>query len=447
MISDIFSPEVLTIILFGGLLAGILMGYPISFVMLGISLIVGILGAGPTFFPMMVMRTFGTMTEYILAAIPLFVFMGIMIEYSGTAEKLFSALHIWLGPLRGALLITTLLIGTILATCTGIVGASVTIMGILALPAMLKRGYDKTMSTGSICASGTLGILIPPSIMLVIYGPMAGISVVQLFAGAFIPGLILSGLYISYVVVRCLFNPALGPPLPPEERRVSMKKKLSLALTAIAPPFFLMLSVLGTIFFGIAAVTEAAAAGCLASLILAFAYGNLNWKTVKAAAYRTLTVSSMIMLITFAAFVFTGSFMMIGGKQVVTNALLGLPLPPWGMLVIMLSAYFVAGIFMDWIGIIPILVPLFTPVVQKLGFDPIWFGILCCVCMQTSFLTPPMALTLFYMKGVAPPEIDFMKHIVRGVIPFIILQCVGLALISIFPRLVLWLPTLLIKQW
>jgi len=445
VISEISTPEILTIFMLGGLVAGIMLGFPIAFVMLGISLIVGVLGAGPAFFPMMVLRTYGTMTEYILAAIPLFVFMGIMMEYSGTAERLFSAVHLWLGPLRGSLLITTIVICTVLATCTGIVGASVTVMGIFALPAMLKRGYDKALSTASICSAGTLGILIPPSIMLVIYGPMAGISVVQLFAGAFIPGLILAALYITYIFVRCLFNPKLGPPLPPEERNVLLKKKLYLGITSILPPIFIIFSVLGTILFGRAAVTEAAAAGAFASIILTAAYRNLNWQILKDAAYRTLTVSSMIMVITFAAFVFTGAFMMIGGKQVVTDTLLALPLPSWGMLIIMLFAYFVMGIFMDWIGIIPILVPLFTPIVMKLGLNPLWFGILACVCMQTSFLTPPMAISLFYMKGIAPPEIDFMKHIVRGVIPFIGLQLIGLALITIFPQLVLWLPEVLIR--
>ncbi len=431
--------------LFGGLVGGILIGFPIAFVMLGISVIVGLLGVGSPFFPMMVSRTYGTMTEYILAAIPLFVFMGLMIEYTGIAEKLFSVIQIWLGRLPGSLLLTTILICTILATCVGIVGASVTTMGIIALPAMLKRGYDKALSTGAICAGGTLGILIPPSIMLVIYGPMAGISVVQLMAGAFIPGFILAGLYMIYVFVRCILNPELGPPLPSDERKISLKTKLYLALKSFIPPTFIVLSVLGTIFFGIAAVTEAAAAGAFASVILAACYGKLNWQNLKRAAYQTLIVSSMIMVITFAAFVFTGTFMMIGGKKVITDLFLGLPVPSWGMLAIMLFIYFICGFLMDWIGIIPILVPLFTPIVMKLGFDPLWFGILCCVCMQTSFLTPPMAISLFYMKGVAPQEVDFMRHIVRGAIPFVILQLVGLILIAIFPSLVTWLPRILIK--
>jgi len=439
------SPEILTIIMFGGLLVGILAGFHIAFVMLGIALIVGVAGAGEGFFPMMVLRTYGAMTEYILAAIPLFVFMGVMLQYSGAAERLFSAVQLWLGPLRGGLTITTVLICTIMAACTGIVGASVTVMGLFALPAMLKRNYDKALSTGAICAAGTLGILIPPSIMLVIYGPMANISIVQLFAAAIIPGLILAGLYIVYIGLRCFFNPKLGPPLPLEERRVPLKRKLSLGLTSLFPPIFLILAVLGTIFFGIAAVTEAAAAGAFASMILAASYGKLNRQTLTAATYRTLTLTAMIMLITVAAFTFTGSFMMIGGREVIRNLLLEVQLPPLGILGIMLFAFFVLGIFVDWIGIIPILVPLFTPMAIELGFNPLWFSILCCVCMQTSFLTPPMAIALFYMKGVAPKEIEFMPHIVGGVIPFIGLQLVGLALIAIFPQLVLWLPSLLIK--
>jgi len=434
------SPEFMTLIMFLGLVIGIMAGFPIAFVMLGISLIVGLIGVGPIFFHMMLLRTFNTMNHYVLAAIPLFVFMGVMLEYSGITNKLFETVLIWIGRIPGSLYLTTVILGTILATCTGIVGASVSIMGILVLPEMLKRGYDKGMSTGTICASGTLGILIPPSIMLVVYGPMAGVSVVQLFAGAFFPGLILSSLFITYILIRCLLNPSLGPPLTKEELNVPLKKKLMMLATTLLPPIFIIMSVLGTIFFGIAAITEAASAGALASILLTAAYGKLSLKTLKDSATKTLSLTAMIMFITFAAFVFTGTFMMVGGKDVVTGLLLGLPLPSWGMLLIMMFAYFFLGFFMDWIGIIPILVPLFAPIVSSLGFDLLWFSILACVCMQTSFLTPPMAISLFYIKGVSPPEIDFMQHIVKGVIPFIILQLIGLLLITMFPQIVLWLP-------
>ena len=442
---NFFTPEILTFLLFLGLIIGIALGYPIAFVMIGVSLIVGFIGVGPSIFQMMLLRTFGTMNEYILAAIPLFVFMGIMMEYSGIAERLFSSIQQMLGWLPGSLFITTIIIGTALATCTGIVGASVTIMGILILPSMLSNKYDKALSTGSICASGTLGILIPPSIMLVIYGPMAGISVVKLFAGAFIPGAILSLLFISYVIIRSYINPKLGPPIKLKKKKVSFKNKVLLFTTSILPPFLITASVLGSIFFGIAAVTEAAAVGSLASILLAAAYGKLSIEVLKKASYDTLTVSSMIMFITFAAFIFTGAFMLIGGKKVVTDLLLGLPLSKWGMITVMLAAYFIMGIFMEWVGIIPILVPLFTPIVLKLNIDPLWFGIITCVCMQTSFLTPPLAPSLFYIKGVAPSNVDFMRHIVKGVIPFIVLQLIGLTIIIIFPELVLWLPRILAK--
>lgn len=445
MLELIQTPEALTLLMFIGLIIGVSAGFPIAFVMLGVSIIVGLIGVGPIIFHMMLLRTFESMNNYVLAAIPLFVFMGIMLEYSGISERLFETVLMWLGRLPGALLITTIVLGTVLATCTGIVGASVSIMGILALPEMLRRKYDKGMSTGAICASGTLGILIPPSIMLVVYGPMAGVSVVQLFAGAFVPGFILSGLFLVYVLFRCIVNPELGPPLDKAEMNVPMKKKVMMLITTFLPPVLIVLSVLGSIFFGIAAITEAAAAGALASIILTASYGRLNMKTLKESALKTLTLSSMIMFITFAAFVFTGTFMMVGGKRVITDLLLGLPLPRWGMLAMMMFAYFFLGFFMDWIGIIPILVPLFAPVVQELGFNVLWFSILACVCMQTSFLTPPMAISLFYMKGVSPPEIDFMQHIVKGVIPFIVLQVIGLVLIIVFPNLVLWLPSMLVK--
>jgi tripartite ATP-independent transporter DctM subunit len=443
MTSIIFSPEILTLIMLVGLVVGIFWGFPIGFVMLGIALIVGLLGAGPTIFDMMVLRTYGTMTEYILAAIPLFIFMGVMLELSGSAERLFSGVQICLGPLRGSLIHTVIIICTIMAMCTGIVGSTVTVMGIFALPAMLKRGYDTALSCGSICAGGTLGILIPPSIMLVLYAPMAGISVIHLLAGAFIPGFILAALFIAYVTLRCALNPELGPPLPLAERSMPLGQKISMVLTSLVPPIFLILACLGSIFFGIASVTEAAAAGAVASLVLTAFYGKMNWATLKMAAYRTLKVTAMIQLITFSAFVFTGSFMMIGGKDITTKFLLGLPVSKEAMLFLMLFAYFFLGFFMEWIGIIPILVPLFTPVVKALGFDPIWFGICACVTMQTSFLTPPMAPSLFYMKAVAPPEVDFVLHIIRGVIPFIVLQLIGLFIIVIFPGFVTWLPNYL----
>jgi len=431
--------------LFVGLVTGLLLGFPVPFVMLGTSMIVGFLGVGSGFFPMMILRVFDTMQNYILIAIVLFVFMGIMLEHSGAAERLFTSLHVLLGGLRGGLALAVVAVCTVMAAATGIMGAPVIIMGLFALPEMVKRGYDKALSSGTICAGGTLGILIPPSIMLIVYGPMAGISVGKLFMGAIIPGLVLSSLYTVYILVRCFINPELGPALPPEQRAMPFGQKVMMIITSLLPTFFLILAVLGTIFFGIAAPTEAAAVGAFASVLLALAYGRLDWETLKKAVYRTLVVSSMILLIVAAAFVFTGTFMLIGGGDLVKEWLLGLPVGRWGVLTIMALAFFVFGLFMEWVGIVPILVPIFTPVIAVLGFNPLWAAILFCVAMQTSFLTPPMAPALFYIKGVAPQELDFGRHIVRGAIPFIILQLIGVALIALFPQLVLWLPGIMIR--
>jgi tripartite ATP-independent transporter DctM subunit len=441
----ISSPELLLILLFGGLVLGLASGYPVPFVMFGTSLIVGFLGAGPGFFPMMILRIFETMQNYILVAIVLFVFMGIMLERSGAAERLFSSIHIMLGGLRGGLALAVVAVCTIMAAATGIMGAPVIIMGLFALPEMLKRGYDPALSTGTICAGGTLGILIPPSIMLVVYGPMAGLSVGKLFMGAVIPGFILSCLFVIYIMIVCFLRPDLGPALPPEQRAMSGARKLFMVATSLLPTLFLIIAVLGTIFFGVAAPTEAAAVGALASVLLALGYRKLTWKTFAQAVYQTLTVSSMILLIVAAAFVFTGTFMLIGGGDLVKDLLLGLPIGRVGILCIMAFAFFLFGLFMEWVGIVPILVPIFAPVIAALGFDPLWTAILFCVTMQTSFLTPPMAPALFYIKGVAPLGVDFGRHIVRGALPFIGLQLVGVTLIALFPQLAIWLPTLMIK--
>lgn len=439
------SPAVLLLILFAGLIAGLAAGYPVAFVMLGISFVVGFLGIGPGFFHMMVLRVFETMQNYILAAIILFVYMGIMLERSGAAEKLFSSIHLVLGGLKGGLALAVVVACTIMAAATGIMGAPVIIMGLFALPQMLSKGYDPALSCGTICAGGTLGILIPPSIMLIVYGPMAGVSVGKLFMAAIVPGLLLSVLYGLYILMRCRLRPELGPPLPPEQRCMPMKQKLWTIATSMLPTLLLILAVLGTIFFGVAAPTEAAAVGAFVSVILAACYGKLNARNLKESFYQTMVISSMILLIVAAAFVFTGTFMLVGGGELVKEGLLGLPLGRWGILAIMMAAFFLFGLFMEWVGIVPILVPIFTPVLAELQFDPLWAAILFCVAMQTSFLTPPMAPALFYIKGVAPKEIDFGRHIVRGTIPFVVLQLIGLLILTIFPQLVLWLPELMIR--
>jgi tripartite ATP-independent transporter DctM subunit len=254
---------------------------------------------------------------------------------------------------------------------------------------------------------------------------------------------LLAGLYVAYIVLVCLFRPEKGPALPPEQRKQGTAKKLWLVLTSMLPTLILIFTVLGTIFFGVAAPTEAAAIGALASIILALCYGNLDLETLKEAFFQTGTISSMILLIVAAAFVFTGTFMLVGGGFVLKEALFNLPLGPWGIFAIMIASFFVFGLFMEWVGIVPILVPIFTPIIDQLGFDPLWAAMIFCVAMQTSFLTPPMAPALFYLKGVAPTRINFARHIVQGALPFIAIQLIGLTLLGLFPALVLWLPSLM----
>ncbi len=434
------GPEILLALLFGSLLAGLAAGYPVPFVMLGSSMLAGLLAVGPVFFHMMVLRVFETMSSYTLIAIVLFVFMGIMLEKSGAAERLFTSLHILLGWVRGGLALAVVAACTVMAAATGIMGASVIIMGLVALPRMLERGYDPALSSGTICAGGTLGILLPPSIMLIVYGPMAGVSVGKLFLAAVGPGLLLALLYALYILLLSRLRPEKCPVASRGERNLPMPRKIGMVAASLLPTLLLVLAVLGSIFLGVASPTEAAAVGAFFSVVLTWAYGNLSLSALREAFERTTRVSSMVLLLVAAAFVFTGAFMMIGGGTLIKQALLDLPLGTSGVVLFMTLAFFLFGLFMEWVGIVPILVPIFTPVVDQLGVDPLWAAMLFCVAMQTSFLTPPMAPALFYLKGVAPPGVRFGEHITKGVIPFIGIQLLGVALIALFPQLVLWLP-------
>ncbi len=414
------SPEVITFLMFATLLIGILLGYQTAFVLGGLSALFGLTFIGPDIFGFFILRLLGLMKNYVLLAVPVFLFMGAFMEKSGVAERLYSAMYLWLGGLRGGLGIATVVICVIFAAATGVVGASEVTIGLLALPAMLKREFDKPLACGTICAGGTLGILIPPSILIVMYGPTAGLSVGKLFMGAFIPGILLGALYMVYIGVRCYFRPEDGPPMPLEERMVPTSEKIRLLLTSIVPPIFLILAVLGTIFFGIASVTEASAMGALASIILAAIYGQLNFYVVKEACLRTLQITSMILLIAVGASFFTSTFVTLGGGDVVNSFVLGLPFGKWGILFAMMAVLIVLGMFIDWIGIVFIVVPLFTPIAEHLGFDPIWFALLVMINLQISFLTPPFAYSIFYLKGIAPPDVK-TSQIYRGVLPFVAL--------------------------
>lgn len=426
------------------LFVGIFFGYPTAFVLAGLSMIFGLIFIGPEVFGFFIVRLEGVMKNYTLLAAPLFLFMGVFMEQSGVAERLFSSLHLWWGGIRGGLGISTIAICALFAAATGIVGASEVTIGLMALPAMLARKYNKSLACGSICAGGTLGILIPPSIMIVIYGPMANISVGKLFMGAVFPGILLAILYIVYITIRCYFRLQDGPPMHRDERMVPIQKKIFLLVTSILPPFVLIFAVLGSIFFGIAAVTEAAAVGAIASIVLSVLYRRLTFKLVKEACIQTLQITSMILLIAVGASFFSTVFVALGGDEVISNLFLNLPFGKWGILFSIMFLLVILGMFIDWIGIVFIIVPLITPIGQSLGFDPLWFAILVMVNLQISFLTPPFAYSIFYLKGITPPEIT-TKDIYRGVFPFVGLQIIGLGLCIIFPKLITFLPSLMIK--
>jgi tripartite ATP-independent transporter DctM subunit len=436
------SPELTTILMLLSLFV-LVAGFPLAFGIGTMGLLFGYITTGKAYLYMMPQRVInGTLSEYILAAVPLFIFMGAMMQTSGVADKAFFILRRWMAGLRGGLAAATVTLAMIFAACTGVVGASETAIGLLAIPSMLKAKYDKGMASGVVCAGGTLGILIPPSIMLILYAPMAGVSVTQMYAGAIVPGILLGFSYIAYVLLRAGLNPKMGPPLAPEERLPFFSRRsLVEGFQYLIPPVFLIFTVLGSIFFGVASPTEAGAVGSVGAVGLALAYRNLTWKSFKENCYLTMRITAMIIFIAIGSNLFTGAFLSAGCGQVITDFLLGLGFGAWGVFMVILIIIFVLGCFIDWIGILLITVPIFVPIMMKLGFDNLWVGLVVCVSLQISFLTPPFAYSIFYLKGIAP-EIP-LPDIYRGIVPFVIIQIIVTVLCISVPDLVLWLPRIL----
>jgi len=442
------SPEAVAIWMFVTLAFVIFLGHPLAFSLGGVAVLFGLLGWGGSpeiVFSLFTNKTYGVMEEYVLVAVPLFIFMAQMLDVSGIAEKLFHTMHVLWGPVRGGLAIAVLMVCTVFAASTGVVGATEVAIGLLAAPNLLKRGYHIPLTAGAICAGGTLGILIPPSIMLVVYGGLTNISVGKLFAAAMLPGLTLSTLYIIYVAIRCGISPELGPPLPAEERMYSVKQKLYMIVTSLLPPMFLIGMVLGSIIAGVATTTEAAGLGAIGAVILAIAFRKFTWPAVLDACTATLKITSMVLILFLGGNAFQSIFMGLGGGDAVSSLLLGLQVNPYVILFIMMGIVFFLGMFLDWLGILLIVIPVFGPVVQELGFDPLYFGTLICINLQMAFLTPPFGYSLFYLKGIAPPEMT-TGLIYRGVVPFICLQWVGLFLCIVYPPLVMYLPTALFGE-
>jgi tripartite ATP-independent transporter DctM subunit len=427
------------------LLIGLGLGHPLAFTLGGLAVIFGYFGWGPECFGMFIDRIYmSTMNSYILVAVPLFVLMANFLDRSGVMEGLFVSVRYLLGPVRGGIGMTVILVATIFAACTGIVGASVVTIALLATPPLLEYGYKKELIAGSICAGGTLGILIPPSIMLVLMGSYAGVPVGQLFMGALIPGALLSGLYIIYIAVVCFIKPEWGPALTAEERAgVSTKKVIIDCLKNLFPPALLIASVLGAIFAGVATPTEAAGMGAFVALLMMIAYGRFSFKIIKDSVIATSTVTSMVLFIVVGATCFTGVFIGLGGDELVEVAILGVG-SKWGSFALMMLIVLFLGMFIDWIGITMICLPLFVPIARDLGFNELWFVMMIAMNLQMSFLTPPLGYAFFYFKGAggATSQIE-MIEIYRGMIPFILIMLSALALCILFPQTVLYLPEMM----
>jgi tripartite ATP-independent transporter DctM subunit len=432
------SGEMLGLILLGALLAGIFAGFPIAFTLIILSVVFGYIGFGDTVFYLMVFQTIGLMKEETLAAVPLFIFMGHVLEQSGLMERLFKAFQLILAPVRGSLYLGVLLTATLFATATGIIGASVTVMGLMAAPAMMKARYDPKLSAGCITAGGTLGILIPPSVMLVVMGPVVGVSIIKLFAAAIIPGLILAALYIAYTMIRSQLNPALGPPLPRDQWAKSVGQMVREFAAGIVPMAAIMFAALGSIIFGLATPTEAAAMGATGALLLTLAYRKFTWRRLREACLKTLETSSLVLFLAVASNIYGAVFTRLGTSTLIADALLSLPLPPSLMLIALLFVIFLLGWPLEWPAIVFIFLPIFLPVVEALKLDLVWFCTLVAVCLQTAFLSPPVAMAAYYLKAVAPKW--ELSQIYRGMFDFMLLQLVGLTVVFIWPETALWLP-------
>ncbi len=437
--------EILAVVFLLAIFVGVLTGYHVALVLIGIGAVVGLFIVGPKMVYIMYFRISDMILNYNMVAIPLFTFMGVMLSRSDIADRLYHALHLLLGRLRGGLALSTIILGTIIAAGLGVVQASVSMLTIVSLGPMVRRGYSKELASGAICAGGTLGILIPPSIMLVVLGMSAGVSIGRLFFGAFIPGFVLSGLYLSYIVVRSWLQPQIAPAAPAEERQVSFARKMALLFFSIIPPVAIMVSVLGTIFFGIATVYEAAGVGAAASILITVVYRKFSWNLLNYALRETLRVTGFVMLITACANAAVGVFIYFGGKEAIENLVLAIPLGAWGAFAAIMLVTFILGMFMDWISIILIIVSILVPIAPMLGFNPVWFALMLCVNLQMSFMTPPLAQSIFVCQGSADPELGVTNiDIIKGVIPFILLIMVGLGLFVAFPQLMLWLPSKMI---
>jgi tripartite ATP-independent transporter DctM subunit len=428
--------ETITILIVVVMILLMLLGVPLAWITMLLAVGCTVLWLGPNGLPLVASRVYGFVSEYVFVAVPLFVLMACILERSGVAQDLYRAMHIFAGGLPGGLAVQTTLVAVVMAAMTGIIGGEIVLLGLIALPQMLRLNYDPQLAIGTICAGGSLGTMIPPSVVLILYGLTANVSISDLFLAGITPGLLLCGLYIAYIVLRCWLNPALGPPAPAEDLNMPWQEKLAL-LKGLALPVMIIVWVLGSIYSGIASVTESAAVGACGAIASAAIRRELNWPMLRGALIQTMTTVGILLWLAFGANALIGIYNIMGGTTYLRGLITGLPLEPLGIIVVMMLILVVLGMFMDWIGILLLTMPIFVPVAKDLGFDPVWFGILFCMNMQASYLTPPFGPAAFYLKSVAPPEID-IQTIFKGVLPFVGLQLIGLFLILFFPEIALW---------
>ncbi|MFW6028157.1 MAG: TRAP transporter large permease [bacterium] len=435
---DIATTSLLIVI---GLSVLLVIGVPMAFATGAVAAVTALAAFGPTGLTLLASRTYTLVSEFVLVAVPMFILMASILERSGVARDLFRAMHLLAGGLRGGLGLQTLGVAVVMAAMTGIIGGEIVLLGVLALPQMLRLGYDRRLAIGVVCAGGSLGTMIPPSIVLIIYGLTANVAIGELFIATVMPGLLLAGLYAAYVLVRCHIDPSLGPPAPLSQRQLTFAEKISLA-KGLVLPILVVAWVLGTIYAGIASVSEAAGMGVAGAIASAVVRRELSWIMVRDALYRTMSTCGLLIWLTIGANALIGVYNLLGGSRFIQQSVAELPLEPIAIVLLMMLILVVLGLFIDWIGIALLTMPIFVPVIEQLGYSPVWFGVLFCMNMQISYLSPPFGPACFYLKSVAPPGIE-LGEIFKAMWPFIALQVAGLLLVLVFPSISLWLPRLL----
>lgn len=435
--------EIPALWMFPALFLLVFLGFPVAFSMIALSFAFGLWFFSDTLGAQMFSQMHHVATNYVLTALPLFVFMGAALERSGIAERLFIAIQLWIGKLRGGLALTSISMCGVFAACSGVVGAVETVVGMMAIPPMMKQKYKHDLISGTICAGGSLGTIIPPTVVVVVYGSIVEESIGDLFAGVVFPGLIMTALFLLYIIVRCHLRPEDGPVIADADMpTMEIGEKIKITAVAMVPALILIVAVLGSILAGIASPTEAAAVGAFGAVVLIVAYRRMSWAVVKDVLTRSVQINAMVMFSVLGGVMFSSIFLVNGGDDLIRHFLDEFNPSPTQMIVLMLLVFFLLGFILDWVAIVLICMPIFTPLIRGLEIDPIWFGIMVCVVIQTSYLTPPVAPSIYYLKAIAPPEIKYTSMF-KGVIPFIICQLIVLLIVAFYPPTALWLPGVL----